>query len=295
MYKADLEDAGRYGSEAARNKLDPFKFSVPKLQGNSLAAVGQKWALVVGISKFHPDYGADPLRFAANDAQSFSKLLIDPAVGKFKKENVFSLVDEGATTPAIKSKLNHIATEAKPEDIVLIYISTHGSSRQEDLRQVNYLYTYDTNVTNRDDIFGTALPMVDVSQIVSTRCLAERTVIMFDTCHSGGGAKAQSLSKAEFNRLRAGAGRYVVSSCTDTERSYEDNGHGFFTASLMAAMSEKRGCIRMKDLFERVKNAVSESAKKLNKDQHPTMLKSDEAGEIILGSPAGEKSDACLG
>ena len=294
LRKSELEAASRYGSEALRDAREPFKLAVPRIHVSDLATVGQKWALVVGISKFQPKGGADPLRFAANDAEAFAGLLADPKIGRFQDDRVFRLINDQATTPAIKARLNTIATKAKPEDIVVVYISTHGSSRTDDLRQVSYLYTYDSNVTSRDQVFGTALPMVEVSGIISTRCVAQRTVVLFDTCHSGAGLAAQSLSKADFDRLRAGAGRYIVSSCGDQERSYEEGGHGFFTASLIDALSERRGCIRMKDLFERVRKNVGDRARRLNKDQHPIMAKSDDAAEILLGAGSGDKSDGCL-
>jgi hypothetical protein len=294
MQKSELEAAVRYGSEAQRDARDPFKLAVPRIHVEDLTTVGQKWALVVGISKFQPQGGADPLRFAANDAEAFAGLLTDPKIGRFQEDHVLRLTNDKATAPAIKGRLNTIATKAKPEDIVLVYISTHGSSRTDDLRQVSYLYTYDTDVTSRDQVFGTALPMVEVSGIISTRCVAQRTIVLFDTCHSGAGLAAQSLSTADFDRLRAGAGRYIVSSCGDKERSYEEGGHGFFTASLIDALSERRGCVRMKDLFERVQKDVSDRARKLNKDQHPIMARSDNAAEILLGAGSGDKSEGCL-
>ena len=50
---------------------------------------------------------------------------------------------------------------------------------------MSYLYTYDTDVSSRDLVFGTALTMVEVSGIISTRCVANRTVVIFDTSQSG--------------------------------------------------------------------------------------------------------------
>jgi len=293
VVRPSLEAARMYQSEALRDERDPFRLSAPRILDQYLTTVGQKWALVVGINRFQPNVGADPLRFAADDARAFADMLMDPGIGRFPKEQVFQLTDNEATTSAIKAKLNRIATKAKPEDIVLVYFSTHGSSRADDLRQVSYLYTYDTNVTSRDQVFGTALPLVEVSGIVSTRCVAQRTVVVFDTCHSGT-AVAQSLSADDFNRLRAGAGRYILSSCGPDERSYEANGHGLFTASLMASLSERRGCIRMKELIENVQHDVNEKAMSLNKSQRPVAAKSEAAAEIILGASSGQKSEGCL-
>ena len=291
LQKSELEAARRYDSEALRDQRDPFVLAVPKIYDN-LVTVGQKWALVVGLSRFQPRIGAMPLNFAASDATAFADLLRDPSVGRFPPPQVFLLTDKEATTGNIKARLNTIATKAKPEDVVVVYIATHGSSRDDDIRKVSYLLTYDTNVGSRDDIFGTALGMPDVSLMISSRCVAQRTVVVMDTCHSGAGV---SVSMDEINRLREGAGRYIISSCGDQESAYEDAGHGFFTASLIDHLRARKGCIRLSDLFAQVQKDVSDTVqRKKNAPQHPAMVRSDSAAEIVLGAAVGGASDGCL-
>jgi hypothetical protein len=289
-----LSSARLYESEALQEKRDPFTLAVPKIHEN-LQEIGDKWALVVGISQFQPDTGADSLVAAASDAKSLAATLSDPAVGRFPGKNVFVLTDTRATTSAIKAKLNTIATRAKPEDLVLIYIATHGSSRDDDIRQVSYLYTYDTDVTSRDQIFGSALPMVEVSEIVRTRCLAQRTVLIFDTCHSGAGVPGDNLSSDNVDRLKQGAGRYILSSCKASQKAYESEKHGYFTDSLIKNLSARRGCIRMNDLYTRVQKQVSEEVqRRFHAEQTPVMFTSDSASEVILGVTPGTKQDQCV-
>jgi hypothetical protein len=83
--RLDLAAARRYDSEALRDERDPFKLAVPRIYDN-LGAVGQKWALIVGISKFNREKGASPLGFADADATAFAKLLRDPGVGRFPEK-----------------------------------------------------------------------------------------------------------------------------------------------------------------------------------------------------------------
>ncbi|HET9194735.1 MAG TPA: caspase family protein [Vicinamibacterales bacterium] len=293
LQRTHLEAAQRYESEALRDGRDPFVLAVPQIY-ESLPVVGQKWALVVGISRFQPKIGAKPLRFAANDADAFAAALRDPNVGRFPADNVLHLTNEAATSGAIKARLNTIARAAKPEDVVVVYISTHGSPRSADLKQVSYLYTYDTDATGVDELFGTALPMVEISSIISTRCRAQRTVAIFDTCHSGSGVDSRALSPEDMNRLRDGAGRYVLSSCEPDQLSYEDRGHGFFTASLIEQLRARQGCVRMKDLFAAVQTDVSSRVReRVMREQRPVMASSDNSSEIILGAAVGGASDAC--
>ena len=288
-----LESAELYESEALRDRRDPFVLAVPRLYGD-LSRVGQKWALVVGVSRFQPEIGAERLQSAAGDADAIGRVLQDPDVGRFPPNQVFVLLDDKATTANIKARLNTIARNARPEDIVVTYFSTHGSSRAEDLKKVSYLYTYDTDVTSRDQIFGTALPMVEVSSIISTRCVAQRTVAIFDTCHSGSSVASQSLSSDDVDRLREGAGRYIISACEPDQKAYEDAGHGYFTAAMLEHLRARKGCVRLKELFANVQRDVSGRVRqRLQKDQRPLMASSQDATEIVLGAAPGGTSDGC--
>jgi uncharacterized caspase-like protein len=135
--------------------------------------------------------------------------------------------------------------------------------------------------------------MVDVSAIISSRCAAHRTAVIFDTCHSGAGA-AQALSTPEIDRLREGAGRYVLSSCEADQSAYEDAGHGYFTASLIGQLRARNGCAPLDDLFAAVSREVSDKvARKYHKQQRPVMVKSDSAAPIVLGAATGSAGGSC--
>lgn len=92
LQRTHLESAQRYESEALRDKRDPFVLAVPRIY-ESLPVVGQTWALVVGVSQFQPETGAERLQFAAADAQAFADVLRDPNVGRFPAAPVFALTN----------------------------------------------------------------------------------------------------------------------------------------------------------------------------------------------------------
>src|SRR6516162_433640 len=128
-----------------------------------------------------------------------------------------------------------------------------------------------TQMSVRATTFSEPLGMPDVSLMISSRCVAQRTVVVMDTCHSGAGV---SVSMDEINRLREGAGRYIISSCGDQESAYEDAGHGFFTASLIDHLRARKGCIRLSDLFAQVQKDVSDTVqRKKSAPQHPAMVR----------------------
>jgi len=286
---AALDSAAMYHSEALAAKRDPFKLAAPQIIDDYLQEVGEKWALVVGISKFL-NREVPKLNYGAADAAAMRDLLVDPKAGRFKPERVTALIDDQAVTSAVKENLDRIATKAKPQDVVLVYFATHGSSRDADHRQVSYLYTHDTDVRRPEKVFGTALALVEVSGIVSTRCRALRTILIFDTCHSGAALAAQTLSEEDRSRLEAGAGRYILSSCGIDQVSYEGEGHGLFTQSLIEAITAKGGCLRMQELFSNVQADVS---RKTQGKQEPVMTKSDNAADVVIGAQTGSSRGTC--
>src|ERR1700686_1986274 len=208
-----LKKAKSFGSEELDLGADPFKLStVPTPPKSTVDHVREKWALIVGISEYR-DKHFPPLNFASKDADDFAELLLDPKVGRFKKSNVHAM-SGNITTRKLKEELNWLARSAKdPHDLVVIFVSGHGTPRERDTAEVNYIATNDTELEPEDNLFATALPMVDISDVVRTRIKARRAVILLDTCHSGGAGGTTSAasaisdasaSDATLDRLREG-------------------------------------------------------------------------------------------
>ncbi|MGC2301367.1 MAG: caspase family protein, partial [Acidobacteriaceae bacterium] len=202
-----MDKARMFGSEAMRDGVNPFVLATPParraLTANAPAGqsgprtpavagpVQQKWALVVGISHFS-DRAVPQLSYTTADANSFASELKDPGIGRFPAANVKVLTDDQATTRNIKQQLNWIARNAQPNDLVVIYVATHGSPRELDSAGgANYIVTYDTEIKSSDTpdedaLYATALPMVELANAVATRMKALRTAVILDTCYSGG-------------------------------------------------------------------------------------------------------------
>ena len=100
---------------------------------------------MVGIGTFQ-DTSIKGLEYTRQDAESFRNLLVDVHGGGFSKENVRLLTDGDATLEGIKESLNWLARSAAPEDLVVVYIASHGSSRDLDTAGANYILTHDTHV-----------------------------------------------------------------------------------------------------------------------------------------------------
>jgi len=299
--KADysLQKARDNNSEALQQNLDPFTLATrPNVPPSS--TVREKWALVVGIGKFK-QREIDPLKYAAADATAFADWLKNSSYGRFKADHVVTLTDSQATTVAIKEKLNWLARSAAADDLVVIYIATHGSARDMDTRGVNYIITYDTevgkNMDNEDALFATALPMVDVANTVASRVEAQRAAIFVDTCYgaaaAGGGTKlvapgvaSASVSNDTLNRITQGAGRVVMAASTADQESLEDPalGHGYFTYYLLDGLRKNQGLDPIAKIYPYVRQQVSARAEqKWKMQQTPVMSQSDQGGEIVIG------------
>jgi uncharacterized caspase-like protein len=320
--------ATHFGSEAMNQGQNPFVLSTPigsraiaannaEQQGEPPAStpsvagpVQQKWALVVGIGHFQ-DPLIKALNYTADDAKSFATELADPSVGRFPADHVTLLLDSAATTVGIKEALNRIAREANPNDEVVIYVATHGSPRSMDVVGANYVVTYDTKFetngqVDEDALYATALPMVQLANAVATRVKALRTVVILDTCFSGGAIASESkeiaggignasVSEKTMNRMAEGTGRIVLAAASEKEESLESSKlqHGYFTYFLLQALKANRGLTPLTDVYATVAKEVSQrvaadaAADHQELGQHPVMSRSSAQANFALGIPPG--------
>lgn len=323
-----LTMAKQFGSEAMNDGLNPFVLATPiqtrtigggneqeqgQAPSSSTAVAGpvqQKWALVVGISRFE-DPAVPKLNYTTADAKSFAEELVDPAIGRFPADHIILLLDSQATTVAIKEALNRIARKAGPNDEVVIYVATHGSPRSMDVTGANYIVTYDTKFedggqVDEDALYATALPMVQLANAVATRMKALRTLVILDTCYSGGAITNPSkvmvgdignasVSNKTLDRMSQGTGRIILAAASENEESLENSQlqHGYFTYFLLQTLRKNGGLMPLSDVYTTVAQEVTErvaaDAKAAHKDlaQHPVMSRSSTGANFALGITAG--------
>src|SRR5262245_40483220 len=92
--------------------------------------------LVIGIDK----YAAERLilRYAVADARALYDLMVDAECGRFPRENVQLLLDEDATTRAVRRALSHLSRQAGDGDMVWIYYAGHASLQNDQAYWVTY-------------------------------------------------------------------------------------------------------------------------------------------------------------
>jgi Caspase domain len=288
-----LKKAQMFGSESMEQKADPFSLAAPPVPGEKASPiVHDKWALVIGINKFQ-DAHVPKLKYTSKDARDFADLLKDPAYGHFAEDHVHLLSDEQATTRKIKEELNWLARSAGKDDLVVVFLSSHGSPREKDTAGVNYVITSDTDLKDADSLFATALPMVELADVVRTRVRARRAAIFLDTCHSGavttaamGGLVTSQVAGSTFDRLTQGVGRIIIASSEAKQKSYESDKirNGYFTYNLVRALKQDGGSAPMEKVFDFVHEQV---AKQVLADwkvqQTPVLSKSAQLADIVIG------------
>jgi metacaspase-1 len=326
-----LTKAQEFGSEAQQQGLNPFVLATPPSPGRrglpggsttqpssapppaiATGPVQEKWALVVGISHFS-DRAVPPLSFTTADAGAFADELKDSAIGRFPADHVHMLTDDQATTRNIKEQINWIARHAQTNDLVVIYVATHGSPREVDSAGgASYIITYDTEIKNADTpdedaLYATALPMVDLANAVASRMKALRTVVVLDTCYSGGVVTNESKkmgagignvapSQGMLDRMSQGTGRIVLAASSSGEESLEspELHHGYFTYYLLQALKAGNGMTPLSQVYASVAQQVEQKVKadglrdQQLLDQHPVMNRSSDDADFALGiAPAG--------
>lgn len=146
--------------------------------------IRNKYALVIGVSEFKNRI--NPLQYAANDAQNVYHYLTDPSKGNFPKENVFLLTNSDATRENILKAMNRLRTLADKNDVVVFYVSSHGTP--PDKYGGVYIVTYDSEVKPRERIWNTSLSEKNLKDFVDN-VKAKRLLMMLDACYSNGAFK----------------------------------------------------------------------------------------------------------
>ncbi|HEY9786480.1 MAG TPA: caspase family protein [Candidatus Obscuribacterales bacterium] len=267
-------------------------FFAPELQAQEASQehnvnrpLRDKWALVVGISEF-----ADPklkLNYAAKDARDFAEYLIKEC--GFARDHVRLLIDKDATERRILSELGNrwLPRVANPDDLVIIYISTHGSGAELDLGGQNYLIAYDTDV---NDLYTTGIPMQRLAQDIKDRVHCDRVVVFLDACHSGAtktGAKGLFRSGVDAGEFAVGSGQLVIASSKDDQVSWEakNRPNSVFTATLLDALRSKGSRTTLGEMFESLKDGVQDTVlRERGVLQTPVMSSQWKGNDLVIAA-----------
>lgn len=250
--------------------------------------VRDKWALVIGISKF-----ASPginLKYPAKDATDFYNYLIKQA--NFAPDHVRLLTDQRATRENILAALGDkwLPRLALPDDLVVIYISSHGSPADIDVGGVNYLVAYDTDVNS---LYATGIPLQDLMRIIKARVHSDRVVILLDACHSGAAsADAKGLAftaNVSADAVAQGTGQLVIASSKTDQVSWEGKAYAnsVFTRYLIEGLERSGSGTKLGAAFDFMRDKVEEEVLRDRGVLQSPVLKSKWQGsDLAIALPA---------
>ena len=192
-----------YSSASYRTEDQIEAGKMPALRGKSMQRpIREKWALVIGISKFK-DKELE-LRYPAKDAKDFCDYLIKE--GNFKRDNIRMLLDEQATRRNILTLLadNWLPRVVHKDDLVVVFISSHGSAKDLDPAGLTYLLAHDSDLGS---LYSTAIPFKLLSDIKS-RIPSDRVMFVLDACNSGAALASSLLTSSTSSQSSWESKRY---------------------------------------------------------------------------------------
>lgn len=215
------------------------------------AAPGRLWVLAAGVHRFEHIPGLRPLPFAPNDARALAAQLAARRGRAFADVQVRVVADGTAALPtkaALVAGLQWLK-DARPEDTVLVFLASHGTTDASEY----YFMTRDTTPADAERIVAAqdARGSVPAGGVPSTltaseileqlRRVAGRRLLVIDTCESGvadGRRNPHTLLKRSASTQLA-----VWSAARGDQDSYEspDAPHGLFTQSLLQSLQAAAG------------------------------------------------------
>jgi tetratricopeptide (TPR) repeat protein len=248
--------------------------------------VRQKWAVVIGASKFKESRldSADTKMDLA--AKNFSDYLTDPNIGRFPDSHVKMLLNSEATRQNVMANLGKgwLGSLAGQDDLVIVYISTQAFPTTDG---GSYLCAYDCAL---DNPYATCFSMKSLMDTLKQEVKTNRIVLILESPYSGAaelslGAKAISPNKdANLNKVDLGSGYIIVSS---SKADQETKGN-VFSQNLIAALKANNGMVTLDQAFATAR-AKTESDTADRGKQTPVMKSNWRGNAVILGAPGIEK------
>lgn len=196
--------------------------------------------LVIGVPQ-------EDLKYTVKDARDFAQAMISQrGIGFFNEVFVDTLTTGTKTTVREIKKafvnLENRSDNIKPEDYIVIFMSSHGVERQSD-KSFGFVAS-DYEAEYKD--ISTVNYKEDIAKVLNR--IECKKIVFIDACHSGSGkvsdgAKAdpgeyERLQKRidEANNITTGAATFF--SCRASEKSWEDKSwqNGAFTEAILEAL-----------------------------------------------------------
>jgi hypothetical protein len=260
------------GADTAPRETQPSALApVPDSSPGTPSLTAKRWLLTIGVSDYSKAVGFDGAGTHANDlpgtpadVKNVRRTLKDFG---FEDATTIQLFDRSATTAAVRAALARLTASVGPNDLLVLYISSHGMERQFGKAGVTIPVFFDT------DVGADPYALLDYAELVKlfAQIPAKQLIMLIDACYSGGATTQMTtvaISLRSVNVARSGgspdlarvmsaaAGArsdIAVMSGARTDETALDLGPtvgGLFTSKLMAALTTTRGATPLEDVYK---------------------------------------------
>lgn len=218
-----------------------------KVRSTMPAEPARLWIVAVGIDKYNNwQHAFGRLLTAAKDAQDFASTLSHDAVNLFGDDRIRPqsprqqlLTDTDATREAILDRLDRVAAEAKPQDTVVWFFSSHGTL---DATGRFAIVPHDISCSDPACLSFTNLVSSEDLMARIQRVPAQHQLLILDTCHAGAiDDNVSGLYDARLSVLARTMGLHVFAGAQATEFAADGDAdeNGVFTTQILAGFRDR--------------------------------------------------------
>ncbi len=252
--------------------------------------VKQKWAVVIGASKFKEGRlapGGAEASDMAQSAKEFSDYLVDPNGGRFDKDHIKVLLDANASRQNIMTALGSFLGNVGKDDLVVVFVATSAFPTTDGN---TYLCAYDCAL---DNIYGTCISMQTLMSTLKQSVPSDRIVLILQSAYSGAadlesGAKSLTQSyNLDLSKVVLGNGFIIMSSSQPNEITWSSA----FSRNLTSALRQEGGLVSIDKAFAaaKQKTEAETSAAGWKKKQVPAIKSTWTGTPLVLGAPPAER------
>ena len=228
------------------------------------------YVLSVGVSEY--EVSSQNLTYADSDAEKIAAIFGSQVNADiYDKVRIKTLLNEEATRISIKDGINSFLSDARIDDMVVLFFAGHGVT---DSRGRYYFLGHDGDMNNPS---ANGIKQNDFEDDLIASVQAGKVLVMLDSCQSGSvtGRRGTNDITEVVDRLCSATGFTVMSAARGNEYAYEDPDWdgGAFTLAVDDALRNSRadankdGFVDINELDSYVYDKVIELT---GSKQHPT-------------------------
>lgn len=249
-----------------------------------------RYAILIGNSRFSDNSGLNPLRCPENDVDGLEEILSSNAHGRFTKV----IPVKNKTSQEILTVIEDSFEEGGVNALYLVYYSGHG------ILDVNDDLYLATSETRNGRLVSSTLQAQRILQAFKAHSI-RKAILILDCCNSGAihnsivGARDAVRELDADRKLRRARGIYILTASTKVQVAVErpEDEYGLLTKHIIEGIktgeASEEGVVTMNSLFKYVKNGVTQEG-----NQDPTKYEVEIVGSDLIIAYAEKLSPKVL-